>query len=150
VTIIMYEGCPEIIQPFWITQEQVTWPWCNLAASQRRRYCTSVNSHFPVGLVSRQWDTVDCVLSDRHVHNDRTSRSASSWQCACPFYSSLAGFLAKYHITQVCQPSYSPDLAACDCWLFPKLKSPLKGRRFVNATVTQYTSSFSRISLPTD
>ena len=25
---------------------------------------------------------------------------------------------------------YSPDLASCDFWLFPKLKSPLKGKRF--------------------
>jgi hypothetical protein len=30
------------------------------------------------------------------------------------------------------------------------LKSPLKGRRFVNATVTQYTSSVNGVSLPTD
>ena len=33
---------------------------------------------------------------------------------------------------------------------FPKLKSPLKGRRFVNVTVTQYTSSVNGVSLPTD
>jgi len=57
-------------------------------------------------------------------------------------------FLAKHHITQVCQPSYSQDMALCDFWLFPKLKSPLKGRRFVNATVTQYTSSVNGVSLP--
>ena len=40
------------------------WPWCNLAASQRRPYCAFVNSHSPMGLVSRQWDTVDwaCVI----------------------------------------------------------------------------------------
>ena len=25
---------------------------------------------------------------------------------------------------------YSPDVAPCDFWLFPKLKSPLKGKRF--------------------
>ena len=45
------------------TWKPVTWPWCNLAASQRRPYCTSVNSQFPVGLVSQQWDTIDqaCV-----------------------------------------------------------------------------------------
>jgi transposase len=59
-------------------------------------------------------------------------------------------FLAKHHITQVCQPPYSPDLAPSDFWLFPKLKSPLKGRRFVNAKVTQYTSSVNGASLPTD
>jgi len=33
----------------------VAWPWCNLAVSQRRPDCTSVNNHSPVGLVSRQW-----------------------------------------------------------------------------------------------
>ena len=27
-------------------------------------------------------------------------------------------------------PPHSPDLAPCDFWLFPKLKSPLKGKRF--------------------
>ena len=32
--------------------------------------------------------------------------------------------------TQVTQPPYSPDLAFCDFWLFPKLKSPLKEKRF--------------------
>jgi hypothetical protein len=43
-----------------------SWPWCNLLASQRRPYCASVNSHFPVGLVSQQWDAVDwtCLLCD--------------------------------------------------------------------------------------
>jgi len=76
----IYEGCPESIQPFWISREPVAWPWCNLAASQRRPYCASVNSHSPVGLVIRQWDAVDwtCVMCDRRIHNDRASRSASS------------------------------------------------------------------------
>jgi hypothetical protein len=41
--------------------------------------------------------------------------------------------LAKHHIAQVRQPSYSPDLALCDFWLFSKLKMPLKGRRFQTA-----------------
>ena len=39
-------------------------------------------------------------------------------------------FLAKHQITQVTQPPYSPDLVPCDFYLFPKLKSPLKGKRF--------------------
>ena len=72
-----------------------------LAASQRRPYCASVNSHSPVGLVSRQWDAVDwtCVLCDRRIHNDRASRSASSRQYACPIYSSHAGFFFWQSIT---------------------------------------------------
>jgi hypothetical protein len=27
-------------------------------------------------------------------------------------------------------PSYSPDLAPCDFWLFPKLKNALKEQKF--------------------
>ena len=58
----------------------------------RRPYCAFVNSSSPVGLVSRQWEAVLCVLCDRRIHNDRASRSVSSRQCAWPFYSSRAGF----------------------------------------------------------
>ena len=42
----------------------------------------------------------------------------------------VQSFLAKHHIIQVTQPPYSPDLVPCDFWFFPKLKSPLKGKRF--------------------
>jgi len=148
----VYEACPESIQPLWISWELFAWPWYNLAASQRRPYCASVNSHSPVGLVSRQWDAVDwaCVLCDRHIHNDRASISENLHQCPCPVYSSCAGFLAKHCITLVCQHPYIPDLAPCDLWFFPKLKSPLKVRRFVNATVTRYTNLVNGVSLPTD
>jgi len=70
VYVCMYEACPESILTFWISRVPVTWPWCNLAASQRRPYCASVNSHCPVGLVSRQWDAVDCasVLCDGRIN----------------------------------------------------------------------------------
>jgi len=65
-----YEDCAKSVRPFWIYREPVAWPWCNLAASQRRPYCASVNSYSPVGLVSRQWDAVDwaCVLCNRRIH----------------------------------------------------------------------------------
>ena len=42
----------------------------------------------------------------------------------------MQSFLAKHQITQVTQPHYNPDLAPWDFWLFPKLKSPLKGKIF--------------------
>ena len=42
----------------------------------------------------------------------------------------MQSFLVKHQITQVTQPHFSPDLAPCNFWLFPKLKSPLKGKRF--------------------
>jgi histone-lysine N-methyltransferase SETMAR len=30
----------------------------------------------------------------------------------------VQAFLAKHHITQDCQPPYSPDLVPCDFWVF--------------------------------
>ena len=41
-----------------------------------------------------------------------------------------AVFLAKHQITQVTQSPYSPDLVPGNFWLFPRLKSSLKGKRF--------------------
>ena len=54
-------------------------------------------------------------------------------QCACLCIMSHAEFFAEtsnHPGDWVTQPAYSPDLAPCDFWLFPKLKSPLKGKRF--------------------
>ena len=104
--VYKYMGCPEIIRPFWISWKPVAWPWCNFVASQRRLYSASLNSHSPVGLVSRQWDAIHwaCVLCDRR--NDRTSWSANLHQCACPFYSSRAGF------SFFCKTSHHPGLSA--------------------------------------
>ena len=42
----------------------------------------------------------------------------------------VQNFLAKHQITQVTQRPFSPGLVTCNFWLFPKLVSPLKGKRF--------------------
>jgi len=69
VITCLYKVCLESIQPFWISREPVMWSWCSLAASQRRPYCASMNSHSPMGLVGQQWAAIDwaCVLCDRHT-----------------------------------------------------------------------------------
>jgi hypothetical protein len=38
--------------------------------------------------------------------------------------------MAKYKMVVIPHPPYSPDLAPCDFFLFPKMKLNLKGRRF--------------------
>jgi len=38
-------------------------------------------------------------------------------------------FLAKTSTATMPQPPYSPDLAPCDFFLFPKLKNSMKGRK---------------------
>ena len=132
-----YEVCPESIGPFWISQEPTAWSWCNLAASQRRPHCATVNSHSPVGLVSRQGDAVDwaCVLCDLRIHNDQVSRSANLHQCACPFYSSRADFFGKTSNHPGLSAPLQPRLGFLWLLVFPKLKSLLKVRRFVTITV---------------
>jgi len=59
-----------------------------------------------------------------------------------------AKFLVKHHITQVCQPPYSPDLAPCDFWLFLKLKLPLKGRRFQSAKEIKENATRQLMAIP--
>jgi len=39
-------------------------------------------------------------------------------------------FLEKHNILSLPHPSYSPDLAPCNFFLFPQLKKTMKGRRF--------------------
>ena len=42
----------------------------------------------------------------------------------------VTDYLTKMGIKTVPQPPYSPDLAPCDFWLFPKLKEKLRGCRY--------------------
>ncbi|KAJ4426640.1 hypothetical protein ANN_26438 [Periplaneta americana] len=61
------------------------------------------------------------MANNWHLHHDNAPAHSSQL---------IHTFLAKHGITTVRQPPYSPDLAPCDFWLFPKLKTPLKGSRF--------------------
>jgi len=42
----------------------------------------------------------------------------------------MCEFLAQNSIITLLHPPYSPDLAPCNFFLFPKMKLQLKGRRF--------------------
>jgi len=46
-------------------------------------------------------------------------------------------FVAKNFVTKMDHSPYSPDLAPCDFWLFPKLKNALKGQRFTDLSDIQ-------------
>jgi hypothetical protein len=49
-------------------------------------------------------------------------------------------FLAAKNMAVVPHPPYSSDLAPWDFFLFPRMKSKLKGRRFQNVTEIQEQS----------
>jgi transposase len=67
-----------------------------------------------------------------------------------PSHTSIAvrEFLAQNSITKLPHPLYSPDLALCDFFSFPKLKTYLKGYHFgtvehVQAAVTRALKNIS-------
>jgi hypothetical protein len=41
-------------------------------------------------------------------------------------------YLQRHKVIELPHPAYSPDLATCDFFLFPKLKETLSGRRFLS------------------
>jgi hypothetical protein len=45
--------------------------------------------------------------------------------------------MAKHHVTTLPQPPYSPDLAPADIFLFPRVKTALKGCRFESIQAIQ-------------
>jgi histone-lysine N-methyltransferase SETMAR len=47
-------------------------------------------------------------------------------------------FLANNSNTKIDHPPYSPNLAPCDFWFFPKLKNALKGQRSADLSDIQH------------
>ncbi|GFS61126.1 HTH_48 domain-containing protein [Trichonephila clavipes] len=56
----------------------------------------------------------------------------------------------KHGITTVCQPPYYTDLAPYDFWLFPKLKTPLKGSRFESREEIMWNATTELNTIPKD
>ena len=46
------------------------------------------------------------------------------------------------------QPLYSPDLVPCDFWLFPKLKSSVKGKRSNSVDEIQKNTMRQLVAIP--
>jgi hypothetical protein len=57
-------------------------------------------------------------------------------------------FLAKNDLTTVRHPTYTPDLAAADLYMFPQLKSALKEQRLCDTTdmIKNATEELKRLS----
>ena len=87
----------------------------------------TVNKEYYLEVVQRLRETVrkkrpDAWRENRWMLQHDNAPSHSSFL--------VRDFLAKHATTVLPQPPYSPDLAPADFFLFPKLKSTLKGRRF--------------------
>ena len=102
--------------------------YCVAVAFQMIEYSNKSVSHFELNLNIPPWKLFRWfrrpqlwATSDWQLHHDNMPAHASHL---------MQNFLVKHQITQVTRLPYSPDLQPCDPWLFPKLKSPLKGKRF--------------------
>jgi hypothetical protein len=61
---------------------------------------------------------------------------------------SVREFLAKHSIPVVPQPPYSPDLAPCNFFLFPWLKSTLRGKRLQDVAEIQLNTTWQLQAIP--
>ena len=82
----------------------------------------------------RFWSSGDWLL-----HHDNAPAHSSNL---------VQQFLAKHKIVQLRQPPYSPDIAPCDVWMFPKLKMALKGKRFDDVETIQSNASRELKAIP--
>jgi hypothetical protein len=73
------------------------------------------------------------------LHHDNGPRHATL---------SVREFLAKQSIPVVPHPPYLPDLASCDFFLFPKLRSTLKGKRFQDIAELQLNTARKLQAIP--
>ena len=89
-----------------------------------------VNKEFYLNVLKRLREAVRRKRPEAWTNNTWTLHHDNA-----PAYASLLirKFLSKHETPVVLQPPYSPDLSPADFFLFPKLKSSLKGRRFQTA-----------------
>ncbi len=106
----------------------------------------TVNAEFYVGVLSRLREAIRKKRREKWqngwlLHHDNAPSHTSF---------KVTNFLVRHGISCVSQPPYSPDLAPADFWIFPKLKSRLKGERFTSITEIQTVTKQAIRALPPD
>jgi hypothetical protein len=97
----------------------------------------TMNQTVYISILQRLWDA-DC---QKRPHK----WSSGTWllhhdNALCHTTLSVTEFLAKHSIPVVLHPPYSPDLTPCDFFLFPRLKSTLKGKWFQDVAEMRHGS----------
>ena len=82
----------------------------------------------------RFWSSGDWLL-----HHDNVPAHSSNL---------VQQFSAKHEIVQLRQPPYSPVIAPCDFWLFPKFKMALKGKRLNDIKTIQTNATHELTAIP--
>ena len=106
----------------------------------------TVNQHFYKEVLTR--------LVNKLRQNRRATWAGKTWILHyhnAPAHTALCvkQFLVSKEITTLHHPHYSPDLAPCDFFLFPKLKGILKGKRFqgvedIKTSITRHLKTITK------
>ena len=105
----------------------------------------TINKEYDVEVVKRLHDAVRrkrprfWSSGDWLFHHDNAPANSSNV---------VQQFLAKHKILQLRQPPYSPDIAPCDLWMFPKLKMALKEKRFDDVQTIQSNATCELKAIP--
>jgi histone-lysine N-methyltransferase SETMAR len=107
----------------------------------------TVNGQFYLGVMERLLKRIRLVRPEFHnskewflLHDNALAHTASV----------VVRFLARKQVTVLQHPSCSPDLAPADFFLFPKLKSQLKGKRFQDISTIKANMTEQIRSIPKD
>jgi len=145
-----YESCPLSIQPFWISREPVVCPWCNLAANERRPYCASVNSHSPVGLVSRQWDGADLCAVWPSCSKRPSEQISFITTMRLPILQLSCRLFCRSITSPRSVSPLQPRFGFLRLLAFPKAKIAVEMQDICECDGHTVTSSVNCVSLPTD
>ena len=116
--------------------------WWRLGELSEDVYCVAVTFkiteqveqqiciRFCVKLEHSSAETIQMIQKATAMGNWWLAASSRQRTHSCITSHLLQSFFMKHQITQMTQCPCSPDLAPCNFWLFPKLKSPLKGKSF--------------------
>ncbi|KAJ4439216.1 hypothetical protein ANN_07335 [Periplaneta americana] len=104
----------------------------------------TVTKELYVETLCRLWDAVRRKRPEKWVENNWFLMHDNA-----PAHRAIIvkNFLARHNITALDHPPYSPDLSPPDYFLFPRLKSHLKGRRFnAEEVIANATRALRRVS----
>jgi hypothetical protein len=93
-------------------------------------HCTRTNNEPTVLFGSA--DKVTGICWEEKTQTLAWQVDSPPWQCPCAWCIKSLRVLSKISITNMEHPLYSPDIAHCNFWLFPKLKNALTGQRFAD------------------
>ena len=114
------------------------WRWSSINCSWTRKWSRNTEKYC-LGNFEQDFRNDSRVCSDWLLHHDNAPAHSSNL---------VQQFLSKHSIALLRQPPYSPDITQCDFWLFPKIKTPLKGQRLNDETAVENNATSVLKAIP--